>query len=151
MLTFEEKLAIIEEFDQLEKREISLGRYNFHFEESQYDKKIVVYRLHPNGNGYVFGGEMHDYPTDDKGMVNIRDFSEKELRDIIQASINSLALTPVEKDPVMEEWLNADDHALILIREEDGFAVYAGEQLDGFFNSYREAAEYLLQEGFHRL
>ncbi len=54
MLTFEEKIKIAEEFVELEKKEVSMGRVNFHFEESDYDKKNVVYHLHPNGNGFVY-------------------------------------------------------------------------------------------------
>lgn len=58
MLTFEEKLAIIESFPQLHKKPVSLGRFNFHFEESLHDKKIVVQNLHPNGNGFVYAGHL---------------------------------------------------------------------------------------------
>ncbi|MGR9047303.1 hypothetical protein ACQ4XT_01460 [Halobacillus faecis] len=151
MLTFEEKLNIIEEFPELEKKEISLGRVNFHYEESVYDKKIVVYRLHPNGNGFVYAGEMDDYAVDDKGMVNIKEISADELRTLIRKAIESLSLSPAEKNPVMEEWLNDNDQALVLMREEDGFHVYAEEQLEGTFNSYEEAVNFLEQEGFSRL
>ncbi|SDP29342.1 hypothetical protein [Halobacillus aidingensis] len=151
MLTFEEKLNIIEEFPELEKKEISLGRVNFHYEESVYDKKVVVYRLHPNGNGFVYAGEMDDYATDDKGMVNIKEMSADELRTLIREAIESLSLSPAEKNPVMEEWLNDNDQSLVLMREEDGFHVYAEEQLEGTFNSYEEAVNFLEQEGFSRL
>ena len=51
MLTFEEKLAIIESFPELERKNVSLGRVNFHFEGSIYEKKNVVYHLHPNEIG----------------------------------------------------------------------------------------------------
>ncbi|GEN53623.1 recombination-associated protein RdgC [Halobacillus faecis] len=151
MLTFEEKLNIIEEFPELEKKEISLGRVNFHYEESVYDKKIVVYRLHPNGNGFVYAGELDGYATDDKGMVNIKEISADELRTLIREAIESLSLSPAEKNPVMEEWLNDNDQSLVLMREEDGFHVYAEEQLEGTFNSYEEAVNFLEQEGFSRL
>ncbi|MYL50627.1 hypothetical protein GLV98_14100 [Halobacillus litoralis] len=151
MLTFEEKLNIIEEFPELEKKEISLGRVNYHYEESVYDKKIVVYRLHPNGNGFVYAGEMEGYATDDKGMVNIKEISADELRTLIREAIESLSLSPAEKNPVMEEWLNDNDQSLVLMREEDGFHVYAEEQLEGTFNSYEEAVNFLEQEGFSRL
>ena len=140
-----------EEFPELEKKEISLGRVNFHYEESVYDKKIVVYRLHPNGNGFVYAGEMDDYATDDKGMVNIKEMSADELRTLIREAIESLSLSPAEKNPVMEEWLNDNDQSLVLMREEDGFHVYAEEQLEGTFNSYEEAVNFLEQEGFSRL
>lgn len=39
MLTFEEKLTIIESFPELTRNDISLGRVNFHFEESVKDKR----------------------------------------------------------------------------------------------------------------
>ncbi|MBN9654950.1 hypothetical protein J0K78_11785 [Halobacillus sp. GSS1] len=151
MLTFEEKLNIIEEFPELDKKEISLGRVNYHYEESVYDKKIVVYRLHPNGNGFVYAGEMDGYDTDDKGMVNIKEIGRDELRTLIRDAIESLSLSPAEKNPVMEEWLNDNDQSLVLMREEDGFHVYAEEQLEGTFNSYEEAVNFLEQEGFNRL
>ena len=54
MLTFEEKTAIIESFPELTKKDVSLKRVNYHFEGSLYDKKTVIYHLHPNGNGFVF-------------------------------------------------------------------------------------------------
>ncbi|MFQ3544109.1 hypothetical protein Q7A53_08475 [Halobacillus rhizosphaerae] len=151
MLTFEEKLSIIEEFQELTKKEISLGRLNFHFEESLYEKKIVVYHLHPNGNGFVYGGQLDQYAADNRGMVNIRNFDQDELRSIIQASIESLSLSPAEKAPVLEEWLNDDDQSLVLMREDDGYNVYAGEDLEGTFNTYKEAANFLDQEGFQPL
>jgi hypothetical protein len=83
MLTFEEKLSIIESFPELERKNVSMGRINFHYEASAYDKKNIVYHLHSNGNGFVYGAELNGYKKNDKGMVNIRDFSADELRTII--------------------------------------------------------------------
>ena len=91
MLTFTEKLAIIESFPQLQRKDISLGRVNFHFEESVYDKKIVVQHLHPNGNGFVYAGHLPAKVKDKKGLVNIRDYSEEELRDLLTNSIAYLS------------------------------------------------------------
>ncbi|MGI2733705.1 hypothetical protein [Bacillus cytotoxicus] len=155
MLTFEEKLSIIESFPQLERKNVSLKRVNFHFEESRLDKKNVVYHLHPNGNGFVYASGISGYKTDDKGMVNIRDFSADELRTLIQKAIERLSHTPeeivVQAAPVTEEeWRNEDGHTLTLIHEDDMWNVYAGLNLDGTFNSYPEAAEYLDEEGFSR-
>lgn len=99
MLTFEQKLAILDSYPQLERKNVSLGRVNYHYEESQHDKKTVAYHLHPNGNGYVFAGLLRGYEADDKGFVNIRDYSESELRSLLDASITSLSIyipdTPV--------------------------------------------------------
>ena len=92
----------------------------------------------------------------DKGMVNIRDFSADELRTIIQKSILSLTPKIINKVPIIEgqkeeKWINQDRQTLILVHEEDMWSVYAGLNLDGAFNSYGEAAEYLTEEGFTRL
>ncbi|PTY78046.1 hypothetical protein B5V89_11255 [Heyndrickxia sporothermodurans] len=156
MLTFEEKLAIIESFPELQRKDVSLGRINFHYEESASDKKNVVYHLHPNGNGFVYAELLNGYEVNDKGMTNIRDFTEEELRTIIQKSILSLApKTTVESsivgDQFEEKWINQDNFTLVLVNEDDMWNVYAGLNLDGTFNSYAEAAEYLDEEGFSRL
>jgi hypothetical protein len=102
MLTFQEKLDIIETFDELTKKDVSLNRVNFHFENSLYDKTIVVYHLHPNGNGFVYTGDLPQYNSNAKGLVNIRDFNDQELRDIITASIAHLS-EEEEIQPAMEQ------------------------------------------------
>ncbi|MGG0185536.1 hypothetical protein [Bacillus rhizoplanae] len=156
MLTFEEKLTIIESFPELERKNVSLGRINFHYEESRLDKKNVVYHLHPNGNGFVYAGHLKGYKTNDKGLVNIRDFSAEELRSLLEKSLDALSQEPVEEIALTdnfqeEEWINEDKHVLTLIHEdEDMWNVYAGLNLDGTFNSYKEAAQYLDEEGFTR-
>ena len=103
MLTFSEKLTIIESFPQLQRKDVSLGRVNFHFEDSVYDKKIVVQHLHPNGNGFVFAGHLPSKDTDKKGYVNIREYSEVELRDLLHKSIAYLSEFKEEK---IEEGMN---------------------------------------------
>jgi hypothetical protein len=156
MLTFEQKLSIIESFPQLTRNDVSLNRVNFHYAESVSDKKNVVYHLHPNGNGFVYAEKVSGYDQDNKGMVNIRDFSEEELRVIIEKSIQSL--TPketieestIEGDKEEERWVNSDNQSLIVVIEDDMWNVYAGLNLDGTFPSYNEAKSYLEEEGFKR-
>ncbi|WP_156292081.1 hypothetical protein [Oceanobacillus salinisoli] len=148
MLTFEEKLAIIESFPELTRHDVSLGRVNFHFEDSIFDKKIVVYRLHPNGNGFVYAERINDqYETDSKGMVNIRNFSEEELRGIISKSIASLA----ESEPYRETWINTEGQTLTVVHDFDLWNIYAGQMLDATYATYYAASDYLQQEGFRRL
>ncbi|MFV8827884.1 hypothetical protein [Alkalihalobacterium sp. APHAB7] len=156
MLTFEEKLAIIESFDQLKRKDVSLGRVNFQYEESKSDKKNVVYHLHPNGNGFVYIGKVKGYSTDQKGMVNIRDFSSDQLKDIIEKSITILNSEPnteeiVPVEATEETWINRDKQTLTLLYEDDMWNVYAGLNLDGTFNTYGEATAYLDEEGFKQL
>ena len=147
MLTFEEKLAIIETFPELTRHDVSLGRVNFHYNDSVLDKKIVVYRLHPNGNGFVYAGQLaNTYPMDKKGMVNISDFTEEELRKIVTASIDSLSASANE--PPEEEWRNQENISLLLKYEFDSWNVYTGDILEATFATYNAARDYLQHEGF---
>lgn len=149
MLTFEEKLAIIETFPELQRKDVSLGRVNFQYDESVLDKKNVVYHLHPNGNGFVYAELIdEDYALDNKGMVNIRDYTEQELRDVISLSIASLSES--DEEPFEETWINKEKQILKVIHDFDLWNVYAGEMLDGTFPTYSGAASYLEQEGFIR-
>jgi len=164
MLSFEQKLAIAESFPELERRDVSLGRVNYHYEGSAFDKKTVVYHLHPNGNGFVYAGELRGYEPDAKGLVNIRDFNEEELRAIIAASIRSLTADGAagdagqepqdrqERQEGEESWRNAKGQTLTLkLEDEDGmWYVFAGDNLDSAFETYEEAVEYLAEEGFSR-
>ncbi len=157
MLSFEEKLAIIESFPQLQRKQVSLGRVNFHYEGSVHDKKIVVHHLHPNGNGYVYAGHLPKSQTDNKGMVNIRDYSEDQLRSLIQASIDYLShkqepiSNPGDRSDVQEErWIGPNQQTLVLVNEHELWNVYAGANLEESFESYKEAERYLKEEGFTR-
>ena len=97
MLTFEEKLSIIETFPELQRKDVSLGRVNFHYPDSVQEKKIVVQHLHPNGNGFVYAGHMRKKDTDRKGFINIRDYNEAELNQWIsrgkRKTLEELGLT----------------------------------------------------------
>lgn len=155
MLTFEQKLAIIETYHDLTRHDVSLNRVNFHYEESGSDKKIVVYHLHPNGNGFVYAGKLKVPKKDPKGMVNIRNFSEEELRSLIERSIASLQANSTsevdertEQEAWLKIWIDKEGHTLEIINEDEMWNVYAGDLLDGTFPSYNEAKQYLLEEGF---
>ena len=159
MLTFDQKLAIIASFPELERKDVSLGRVNFHYEESAHDKKTVVYHLHPNGNGFVFAGLLDDVETDPKGLVNIREYGENELRSLLARSIESLsAPEEVEDSPGeagyrssrAEFWRGAGGSRLTLLHQDDLWYVYAGKELEMAFETYEEAVQYLADEGFRR-
>ncbi|MGW9126689.1 hypothetical protein ACWGPW_17015 [Paenibacillus chitinolyticus] len=160
MLTFEQKIAIMESFPELQRKNVSLGRVNFHYEDSAYDKKTVGYHFHPNGNGYIYAGQIEGAETDDKGFVNIRDYSEKQLRDLAGAAIRSLtagAGTSVTADdktgssgPDEQTWVNADGNVLTVKLDDEMWFIHAGLNLDSVFESYEEAVEYLEEEGFAR-
>ncbi|WP_066061658.1 hypothetical protein [Neobacillus soli] len=157
MLTFNEKLAIIESFPELERKNVSLGRINFQFANSISDKKNIVYHLHPNGNGFAYAGQLENYNTDEKGMVNIRDFSADQLKQLLTHSIQ--ALSPLEKtaaeeavdeDSNGERWVDGENNLLLLINENDAWNIYFGLNLDESFDTYLEAEAFLREEGFRR-
>jgi hypothetical protein len=159
MLTFSEKIAIIEKFPELERKNVSLGRINFQLKNSLSDKKNIIYHLHPNGNGFVYSAQLTKYETDEKGMTNIRDFSERELKEIISESIQSL--TVVKQQTLTEQaivgenqeerWINQEKQQLIVIFENEAWNIYFGLNLDATFDTYEEAEEYLTEDGFHRV
>lgn len=153
MLTFQEKLKIVESFPELTRNDVSLGRVNFQYEDSVLDKKNIVYHLHPNGNGFVYAAHLRFYDADENGYVNIRDFTEQQLHTIIEKSIHFMTKKPKdeteEQGPVNEAWKDREGHTLTLVEEdEDTWNVFAGENLEGMFGTYDEAADYLLEEGF---
>jgi hypothetical protein len=157
MLTFNEKLAIIESFPELERKNVSLGRINFQFPDSISDKKNIVYHLHPKGNGFVYAGQLENYDADEKGLVNIRDFSADQLRQLLKQSIQ--ALSPKERnaaeeaivgDSDEEHWVDGENNLLILINENEAWNIYFGLNLDESFNTYEEAETFLLEDGFTR-
>lgn len=150
MLSFEEKIAIIERFPELERKNVSLGRVNYHYEESAFEKKTVVYHLHPNGNGFVYAAMVPGYAkqADDKGLVNIRDFPADELEALVRESIRSLS--GGGKPGPKETWTGPDQHKLTVFYEDELWYVYAGDQLESAFETYEEVEEYMAEEGFSK-
>ena len=158
MLSLDEKLAIATSFPELQRKDVSLGRINFHYLESDYEKTTVLYHLHPNGNGFVYAEYIPGCTVDAKGLINIRDYSEDELREIIAKSIQSLTRSgspkvskPEEAQVPQEEiWVDEDGNTLSVTFVEDLWYIYAGENLDCAFETYEEVQEYLEEEGFDK-
>lgn len=140
MLSFEQKIALIEQFPLLERRDVSLGRVNYHYPQSSFDKKTVIYHLHPNGNGFLYAGQIPGADTDSKGFMNIRDCSADELYSLIAQAIESLTLPGT--------WANTDGDTLRLVFENELWYIYAGEEIEMAFETEEEAHEYLAEEGF---
>ncbi|GLX67709.1 hypothetical protein [Paenibacillus glycanilyticus] len=158
MLNFEEKLAIIESFTELTRSNVSLGRVNFQFEDSLYDRKNVVYHLHPNGNGFVYAGLLRNFSQDDKGMINIRDYSELQLRTLLRQSIDSLSVREEEPAPKPSRnrkkkdqlWTNEENQSLVVKWEDDMWYIYSGINLEMAFETHKEVEAYMEEEGFTR-
>ncbi|MFB9328560.1 hypothetical protein ACFFSY_21715 [Paenibacillus aurantiacus] len=157
MLTFEQKLDVCSSFPELVRKDVSLGRINFQFEDSLYDKKNVVYHLHRNGNGYIYAGMVEGASVDDKGFLNLRDLSEDEIRSWIEKSIASLSVREEEpevpskrkrKRAKEQTWTNADNQQLLLKHEDELWYIYSGLNLESAFETLEEAETYLAEEGF---
>lgn len=165
MLNVEQKLEILESYPQLQRKNVSLGRVNFHYEDSAYEKKIVALHIHPNGNGYIYAGLLPNYETDAKGFVNVRDYSEADLRTLLDATLKAMSHNPdavevTEQVPSPKEsapvilssgggiWINEEGHTLTLKYDNDMWCVFAGQELEMAFESRGEAGEYLEEEGF---
>ncbi|WP_284644727.1 hypothetical protein [Paenibacillus silviterrae] len=156
MLSFEEKLNVISAFPELERRNVSLGRVNFHYEDSVYEKKTVVYHLHPNGNGFVYVGQLPGFAeeADDKGFVNIRDYDAEQLRTLVARSIRSLSPgiteeADAEEGPTEHQlWKGPDEQTLTVYYEDELWYVFSGEILESAFETYEEVEEYMAEEGF---
>lgn len=147
MLSFEEKQAIIESFPELTRKEVSMKRLNYHFEDSLYDKTVVVQHLHPNGNAFIYLAGVSGYTSDDRGLVNVREATEIELRKMIQDSIQSLGQAEAEKVQIEETWVNGEN--TLMLKEEEGYwNVYHGLNLEDSFGDYEEAIDYLKEEQF---
>lgn len=151
MLSFEEKLSIMESFPELERKDVSMGRVNFHYEQSAYEKKLVGFHFHRNGNGFVFAGLIEDGPqTDEKGYVNIRDYGADELRELVGESIRSLMGEEPFAEGQEEAWVGPDDAKLIVKFEDEMWYIFSGLNLEAAFETHDEAKTYLKEEGFMR-
>ena len=149
MLTFEQKQTIIDSYPQLTKKEISLKRINYHFEDSLYEKTIVVEKLHPNGNGFVFVGDLLKYEKEasDKGLVNIRDYNEADLRTIIEDAIAYLS-EEIDDSPIIENWISREGTKLNLEYNNRSWNIYHQGNLEESFGTREDAVAYLREEGF---
>ena len=151
MLTFEQKQQIIESFPQLVKKEISLKRLNYHYEDSLYEKTIIVEKLHPNGNGFVFVGDLIKYEKEAvKGLVNIRDYSELQLREVIQDAIDYLGEEEVDEGPIIEIWSSREGSEIELIYNGRSWDVLFQGNLEESFGTRQVAVEYLREDGFRQ-
>lgn len=150
MLTFEQKQEIIESFPQLTRKEISLKRVNYHFEGSLYEKSIVVEKLHPNGNGFVFVGDLLKYEKEagDNGLVNIRDYNEEALHEIVRDAINYLSEEEEEILPIVETWTSREGTKLELEFNDRSWNIYHQGNLEESFGTREDAVAYLREEGF---
>lgn len=151
MLTFEEKQTIIESYPELSRNDVSMKRLNYHYADSKFDKTVVVQHLHPNGNAFVYVADVPGYEPDIRGLVNVREASEAELRQTIEDAIHGLSEETTEEEPIEEVWLDGNNSKLELKEEFETWNLYHGANLEDSFGDYQEAVAYLREEGFKKV
>ena len=151
MLTFEQKQAIIESYPELTRKDVSMKRVNYHYEDSLFDKTVVVQHLHPNGNAFVYVAGILGYDADERGLVNVREATEEELRKTITDAIAALAQEEDEEQAVEQHWMNTAGEKLVLMEELGAWNLYHGLNLEDSFGDYAEAAAYLKEEQFKQV
>jgi len=82
--------------------------------------------------------------------VNIRDYDEQQLREIIEDAIQYLSEEAETQEPIIEIWHSREGVQLQLAFEQRSWNVYHGENLEEAFGTYDSAKEYLLEEGFRK-
>ncbi len=97
MLSFEQKKSIFRTYEDLVEKQLSNQRINYEYPKSQQRGKVLATQLHPNGNGYVTGKYMNSetvkekgYKLDSRGWINIKEFSESELHEVIVLTMLSM-------------------------------------------------------------
>ena len=107
-----------------------------------------IYTRTAMGLSYVEG--IPGYEADDRGLVNIREATEDELKATIKDAIRALSTEEAEEkaDMIEEVWMNGQGQKLTLLEEEGFFNMYHGYNLEESFGDYKEAADYLKEENF---
>ncbi|NNU91537.1 hypothetical protein [Anoxybacillus sp. CHMUD] len=98
MLSFEHKKAIFRSFKQLQEKPISNKRVNYVYPESLQRGKVLARELYPSGNGYVNAKYMDSeiikkkgYNVDPRGWIKIENFSDQQLRELIEIAMMSMS------------------------------------------------------------
>lgn len=91
-LSLQQKRKILKSFPELTEYVDKSGRYGYNFEGSKYRRKNVAREFTYTGNGYVYGENLVNYHhlADERGWVNVKNFTATELRDIVRRAIDAL-------------------------------------------------------------
>lgn len=84
-------------FDHLYETTISNNRVNFVYPNSTQKGKVLARELYATGNGYVVGKYLNEaiikqkgYVVDSRGWINIKKFSDRELKEVIDLAMKSM-------------------------------------------------------------
>ena len=86
--------------------------------------------------------------ANDKGLVNIRDYNESELREIVEDAIFYLSEDPDQ--PIEERWRSKEGTTIELVYEKRSWNVYFQQNLEESFGTREAAVSYLKEEGFNK-
>lgn len=149
MLSFAEKKAIFDEFEELAMHEVSLKRLNYHFEESAVPKTTVVKFLHPNGNAFIYAGYLPEEDTM-KGYISVLEEDAEMIRQMTADAIEYLKKTvDGYEEGYQENWV--EDHGDYLTLEyRNGMwsIIMSSGALEAIFKTRDAAVGYLEDEGF---
>ncbi|MDF0479536.1 hypothetical protein OL233_04465 [Vagococcus sp. PNs007] len=151
MLSFEEKKAIFDEFEELTCQPVSMNRLNYHYEGSAVPKTTVVKFLHPkSGNAFVYAGYLAPEKTKD-GYVSVIELNREELIEYVRNAIEFLNLTEDGYvDGYEEEWSDAHDDRLYLRYQNYMWVVVMQSGgIEAVFKTKEQAEAYLMDEGFN--
>lgn len=151
MLSFDEKKAIFDSYNELESREVSMGRVNYHFANSAVDKTTVVKFLHPkSANAFVYAGYLPKTETKD-GYLSVHDMEEAEIRSLVDAAIDFLKKTVDGfEEGYTERWHDdRQDELLLTYSHGTWLVILTTESVEAVFKTKEAAESYLVEEGFH--
>lgn len=151
MLSFSEKKAIFDSYPELTVQPISMNRLNYHYEDSQVAKTVVVKNLHPKShNVMIFAGYLPASETQ-SGYISAIDEDEKTIRLLVNEAMDYLQKLPNGfEEGYTEVW--RDDRADELKLQHQNLAwvvIMTSGSVEAVFKTKEAAESYLKEEGFH--
>ena len=88
-LTLEQKRNIFKSFPELTEEIDKFSRVSYKYYGSAIKRKAIARELTHTGNGYVYGAYLPEYKNelDPRGWICIKDYGEKDLRELIRKVI----------------------------------------------------------------
>lgn len=85
MLSFNEKREIFNSFKELSEVSDKYGRYFYYYYDSKSYRKLLVRDFSLKGSGYVYCEVLPEYKDNknDRGWINIKDFTQTRLKDLV--------------------------------------------------------------------
>ena len=151
MLSFEEKKAIFDSYDELVSTPVSMNRLNYHFAGSAIEKKVIVRFLHPNGNAFIYAGHLPKEETN-KGYRSVWEEDEQTLRASVDEAISFMKKTiDGYEEGYSELWFDESGETLRIYYENPMWSVLmANDHVEGIFKTKEAAEGYLRDEGFEK-